>query len=81
MNSTEILKSAFKPNFPINAKSLILKLVVENPAMRLGMQRNGFDDIWEQPYYTAHGITKAAIESKSLTPPYRFFFFSYKFIN
>lgn len=52
MAAPEKLKTAFKSNFPPDAKTIILKLLVENPAMRIGMGRNGFDDIWEMPYYT-----------------------------
>jgi CRP-like cAMP-binding protein len=70
MAAPEKLKTAFKSNFPVEAKSIIGKLLVENPAMRIGMLRNGFDDIWDLPYYKAHGITKAALEAKTIRPPF-----------
>jgi hypothetical protein len=51
VNSVEILKKSFKPNFPEGSKTLINKFLLENPAMRLGMLRNGMDDIWMQPFF------------------------------
>lgn len=51
MVAPEKLKTAFKSGFPADARAIILKLLVDNPAMRIGMLRNGFDDIWDMPYY------------------------------
>jgi hypothetical protein len=44
--------TVFNPSFPPNAKSLIQKLVVNNSQLRLGMLRNGVDDIWTHPFFS-----------------------------
>ena len=54
MAAQEKLKTAFRSGFHADTKSLILKLLVDNPTMRLGMQRNGFGDIWELPFYSGN---------------------------
>jgi len=36
-------------NFDANSKSLLLALLTNSPLMRLGMLRNGIDEIWAQP--------------------------------
>ena len=61
MAAPEKLKTAFKQGFPADARSLILKLLVDNPAMRIGMGRNGFDDIWNLPYYTGEFVRRTSV--------------------
>jgi serine/threonine protein kinase len=51
IKSQEILPRSFKPGFPPSAKLAITRLLVNMPSLRIGMLRNGFDDIWSQPFF------------------------------
>ena len=52
MCSEKSLEEAFSQlsHFDPVAKDLILKLLVDMPGLRLGMLRNGNDDIWRHPF-------------------------------
>lgn len=52
LNADEILNKRYKSiNFDVNTKSLLSKLLVKIPSLRLGMLRCGVDDVWEQPFF------------------------------
>jgi len=48
----------------------IKKLLMPNPAVRLGMLRNGTADIWEHPFIANSGITADKILRRDTKPPY-----------
>jgi serine/threonine protein kinase len=52
MCSEEALQEAFsqQPYFDPVAKDLVLKLLMDMPGLRLGMLRNGVDDVWNHPF-------------------------------
>ena len=50
IESEEVLRVSFTKEFDIDAKDFIMKLLVVNPHMRLGMLRNGLDDLWAHPF-------------------------------
>lgn len=72
IDCTEVLKLQFstKPDFDVNAKDFIVKLLSENPAMRLGMLRNGTNDLWEHPFIKKSGYTSQNVLQRALKPPY-----------
>lgn len=50
IHSDETLKECFKPQFDPTAKSLILQLLSHTPGLRIGMLRNGLEDVWKHPF-------------------------------
>jgi hypothetical protein len=38
-------------NLDVNAKSIVTKLLMRIPSLRLGMLRNGSDELWEHPFF------------------------------
>jgi len=72
IDSTEVLKLQFstKLDFDPNAKDFCIKLLQENPAMRLGMLRNGVADIWEHPFIKKSGFTSQNVLQRTMKPPY-----------
>jgi hypothetical protein len=50
IHSDETLKECFKPQFDLTAKSLILQLLSHTPGLRIGMLRNGLEDVWGHPF-------------------------------
>jgi cGMP-dependent protein kinase len=69
MESQDLLKIAFAKDFDKEAKDLILKLLVPNPHMRLGMLRNGPSDIWDHPFFS--NLSEKKVGLKDLTPPHK----------
>lgn len=69
MESGEVLKIAFPKDFNSDAKDLILKLLVPNPHMRLGMLRNGVSEIWENPFFKS--LSEKKVVMKDVTPPFK----------
>lgn len=45
------ISQLFKPQFDAKAKDLICKLLAATPGTRLGMLRNGTEDIWNHPFF------------------------------
>jgi tRNA A-37 threonylcarbamoyl transferase component Bud32 len=68
IESKEVLKKLLKNGFDEKSKDLILKLFIENPNMRLGMLRNGIDDILKHPYFG--GVDIDRINRRLVVPPY-----------
>lgn len=67
-----MLKKQFitKPDFNNDAKDLISKLLVPNSSIRLGMLRNGTNDIWQHPFIIKSGYTVDKIMKREIKPPY-----------
>ena len=69
MESTDVLSVAFSKGFNSDAKSLIKKLLVPNPHMRLGMLRNGLSDVWAHRFF--HDYSEKGISLKDYKPPFK----------
>ena len=69
MESSEVLQMAFPKDFNADAKDLILKLLVPNPHMRLGMLRNGVSEIWEHAFFK--GLSQKKVALKDVSPPFK----------
>lgn len=65
----DTLKLALKPQWNAQAKSMVTKILVDKPSLRIGMLRRGYDDIWEHPFF--NGESTLAYEERHLIPPYR----------
>lgn len=69
MESQVQLETAFPKSFSPECKDIILKLLVENPGMRIGMLRNGISDVWGHPYFRHFPLEK--VQKRDFVPPYR----------
>lgn len=69
VNSARLLPHMFAKGFPGKAKDLIEDLLRPKPAMRLGMQKNGPEDILNHAWFA--GIDWKKLEAKRYKPPYR----------
>lgn len=69
IHSEETLKECFKQQFDPYAKSLILQLLSNTPGLRIGMLRNGVDDVWNHPFLA--DVIADDILCKSIPPPLR----------
>ena len=62
-----MLEIAFPRGISPEAKDLILKLLVENPGMRIGMLRGGISDVWVHPFFRNFPLEK--VQKRDLVPP------------
>ena len=69
MHSNQVLETAFPKSFSPECRDIILKLLVENPGMRIGMLRNGISDVWGHPYFRQFPLDK--VQKRDFVPPYR----------
>jgi len=69
MNAPSVLEISFAKWFPADGKDLILKLLVENPGMRIGMLRQGITDVWKHPFFKNNPLEK--VQKRDLQPPYK----------
>jgi len=69
MQSKDVLETAFPKSFSPECRDLVLKLLVENPGMRIGMLRNGISDVWGHPYFRQFPLEK--VQKRDFVPPYR----------
>ena len=69
MNAPSVLEISFAKGFPPEGKDLILKLLVENPGMRIGMLRQGINDVWKHPFFRSFPLEK--VQKRDLVPPYK----------
>jgi cGMP-dependent protein kinase 1 len=69
VNSSRLLPHMFAKGFPAKAKDLIEDLLRPKPAMRLGMQKGGPQDIFNHPWFA--GIDWKKLEDKRYKAPYR----------
>jgi cGMP-dependent protein kinase 1 len=73
--SGEHLPTAFKPTFDQEesgrggiARDIVTQLLNSNPAIRLGMLRNGTNDLWSHQFFK--GMSLDSIQQKSRTAPF-----------
>ena len=71
MDSDEILRVSFCKGFDPDACNLIRALLVVNPHMRLGMLRNGIDDMWAHPFFVKHDLSAENVGRKRKVAPYK----------
>ena len=57
VESEENLKVALSCGFESNIKNLLSQLLAPNSINRLGMWRNGLDDIWTHPFFKGSSRT------------------------
>jgi len=69
VNSDRLMPHMFARGFPAKAKSLIEQLLQPQPAMRLGMQKNGPADIYAHEWFVGIDWTKLA--SRRYKAPYK----------
>ena len=67
MNAPGVLEISFAKGFPPEGKDLILKLLVENPGMRIGMLRQGISDVWKHPFFRNFPLER--VQKRDLIPP------------
>jgi serine/threonine protein kinase len=68
VNSEDVLKTALPSTLDPSAKNLIVALLEPSPVRRLGMLRNGMDEIWLQPFF--RGTTLEQVNRKASAAPY-----------
>jgi serine/threonine protein kinase len=60
----------FPVGFDANARDLVQRLLMKNPAQRLGNLAGGVGDIQNHPWFVAAGFDWSALESRTVSPPY-----------
>lgn len=68
VNSEDTLKAAMPSSLDANTKSIILSLLEPSPVRRLGMLRNGMDDVWAHPFF--RGTSLEQVTRKGSSAPY-----------
>mmetsp|Transcript_10782 Transcript_10782/g.16396 ORF Transcript_10782/g.16396 Transcript_10782/m.16396 type:complete len:1178 (-) Transcript_10782:165-3698(-) len=69
LRCSETLETAFSSQFDASAKSLITQLLNEVPGLRIGMLRNGVDDVWTHSFLS--GISPDQMAERFTRPPVR----------